>query len=155
VPPLVAEAAPEAKLLLILRDPVERFRSGVAAAIRNGTADHVGASAAEALGLSLYARNLRLWLDHFPPEQMLILQYERCVADPASELARTYRFLDLDDGFKPNAIERPVNKTIEDKMTLADDVKRRLLDLFGPDVDDLAKLVPSLDLSLWTDMDPH
>jgi hypothetical protein len=147
-PALLAQAAPEAKLLLILRDPVQRFVSGVAAATRNG-AEHIGATFAEALGHSMYARNIGRWFDHFPAEQVLVLQYERCVAAPADELARTYRFLRLDDQFQPKEISRPINKTVEQKLKLANDAQRRLSDLFAPDVAELAKLVPSLDLSLW------
>jgi hypothetical protein len=148
VPPLVAQAAPDAKLLLILRDPIERFRSGLAGEIRNGAA-HVGATIAEVVGYTMYAENLRRWLDHFPVEQILILQYERCVDQPEEQLALTYRFLGLDPDYHPTTIRRPVNKTIEDKISLDPDVKSRLRDIFAPDVAELAKLVPALDLSLW------
>lgn len=148
VPPLVARAAPEARILVILRDPIQRFRSGYAGAIRYG-AQHVGAAMAEAVGHSLYADNLRRWMDHFPAEQILIMQYERCVSAPAEELARTYRFLGLDPDHRPADIERPVNKTVEDKGRLDAEVVGRLTDIFAPDVEALAKLVPSLDLTLW------
>ena len=144
----MARAAPEARILLILRDPIQRFRSGYAGAIRYGAA-HVGAAMAEAVGHSLYADNLRRWMDHFPAEQILIMQYERCVSAPAGELARTYRFLGLDPDHRPADIERPVNKTVEDKGRLDAEVVGRLTDIFAPDVEELAKLVPSLDLSLW------
>ena len=44
----------------------------------------------------IYADQLqRLW-NAFPREQVLVLQYERCVADPASELRRTYAFIGLE-----------------------------------------------------------
>jgi len=153
VPPLVVKAAPEAKLLVILRDPVHRFHSGYAGAIRYG-ANHIGAAVAESVGHSLYADNLRRWLDDFPAEQLLVLQYEQCVAEPAGELARTYRFLGLDDAHTPPDLTRPVNKTVEQKRTLDADVDRRLQEIFAPDVAELAKLVPSLDLSLWTGVAP-
>ena len=148
VPPLVAQAAPDAKLLLILRDPMQRFRSGYAGAIRNG-ADHVGAAVAEAVGHSLYADNVRRWLDHFPADQLLILLYEECVASPAQQLERTYRFLGLDAAHRPVDLERPVNKTVEAKTRLDDDVSRRLRAIFDPDVAELAKLLPALDLGQW------
>jgi hypothetical protein len=148
VPPLVARAAPGAKILLILRDPLQRFRSGYAGAVRYGT-DHIGASVAEAVGHSLYADNVRRWLDCFPAEQLLILQYEQCVAEPAEQLRRTYAFLGLDDHHRPADLARPVNKTVEDKAPLDDEVVGRLREIFAPDVAELAKLLPSLDLSLW------
>ena len=150
VPPLVANAAPDAKLLLILRDPIQRFRSGYAAALRERRADHWGAGVAEALGHSLYADNVSRWLDHFPSEQLLILQYESCVAQPTEQLMRTYRFLGIDPDYRPKKIVRPINKTVEAKDFLDNDVELRLRDIFGPDVEKLAKLVPDLDLSLWS-----
>lgn len=149
VPPLVARAAPEARLLLILRDPLERFLSGYAGAVRYGVSTHVGANLAEAVGHSLYADNVGRWLDHFPAEQLLVLQHERCVNDPAGQLALTYRFLGLDEAYVPPDLHRPINKTVEAKARLDDDVSRRLRDIFEPDVARLAKLVPTLDLSLW------
>ena len=148
VPPLVARAAPGAKLLLILRDPLERFRSGYAGALRYG-ATHVGASVAEAVGHSLYAENVGRWLDHFPADQLLVLLYEECVARPAAQLERTYRFLGLDPGHRPATLERPVNRTVEAKAPLDDDVNERLAELFAPDVAQLAKLLPTLDFSGW------
>jgi hypothetical protein len=148
VPPLLARAAPDAKLLLMLRDPIERFRSGYAAAIRSG-ADHLGSILAEAVGQSLYADNVRRVLDEFSPDRLLTLQYERCIRDPAVYLEETYEFLDLDPTFRPAEIQRARNKTVEPKFELTDDVSRRLQDIFAPDIAQVAQLLPALDLSLW------
>jgi hypothetical protein len=88
-------------------------------------------------------------LDVFPAERLLTLQYERCTRDPAPYLEQTYRFLDLDATFRPAEIQRPRNKTVEAKFELNRDVSRRLHDIFAPDIAEIAKLLPSLDLSLW------
>jgi Sulfotransferase domain len=147
VPPLLAEAAPEARLLLTLRDPVQRFRSGVTHHLRNGTEDL--RAVFEAVRRSYYSASLRRWLDCFPREQILVLQYEHCVADPASELARTWEFLGLDPDYQPPELRRPVNRTHEGKVGLPEDVERRLREILVPDVIELAKLLPELDLSVW------
>ena len=42
-----------------------------------------------------YAAQLEWWLRHFRREQLLLLQYERCVADPQGQLTRTFEFLGL------------------------------------------------------------
>ena len=151
VPPLLAKAAPDTKLLLILRDPIERFRSGLASELRNGAA-HVGATIAEVVGYTMYAENLRRWMDHFPPEQLLVMQYEHCKAAPVEQLVATYRFLGLDPEYRPNILNRPINKTLEEKPALDAEVKSRLQDLFAPDVEQLVKLVPTLDLTVWKGM---
>jgi hypothetical protein len=148
VPPLLAKAAPDAKLLLILRDPIERFRSGYAAAIRNGD-DHIGGIVAEAIGMSLYAENVRRWLDEFPADRLLTLQYETCRRDPALHLEETYKFLDLEPTFQPPELQRERNKTVEPKLELTGDLNKRLRDIFAPDIEEIAKLLPAIDVSLW------
>ena len=66
VPPLLAKARTDTKLLLILRDPIERFRSGLASEIRNGAA-HVGATIAEVVGYTMYAGGSPALHGLFPP----------------------------------------------------------------------------------------
>ncbi len=147
VPSLLAQADPEAKLLLILRDPVQRFRSGMAHQIRGG-ADHVGSLQVRAIRRSLYTDDLKRWLEYFPAEQLLVLQYEACVADPAAELQKTFRFLGL-DGYEPPDLRRSVNRTSEGKADLPKDAVARLREIVAPDITAVASLVPELDLSLW------
>ncbi|MGO8873379.1 MAG: sulfotransferase family protein [Acidimicrobiales bacterium] len=148
VPPLLAQAAPETKLLLMLRDPVERFRSGLAHLTRNG-ADHIGRTLAEALNRSLYAESLRRWHKFYPADQLLVLQYEACVADPATQLARSHEFLGLDPDFRPKNLRGKFNRTHEAKPKLPADALERFDDIIGPDLSDLVTLLPSLDFSLW------
>ena len=96
-PALLREAAPEARLLVLLRDPVERFRSGRTLAENRLTVGSTARAAANAaFNRGLYADQLlRLWRA-FPREQVLVLQYERCVADARAQLARTFVFLGLE-----------------------------------------------------------
>ncbi len=95
VPALLARAAPRARLLVLLRDPVDRFRSGLAHRRRDRGRLTVEAWQ-DGIERGFYDEALHRWLAHFPPEQILVLQYEHCVADPAGQLARTYRFLGLE-----------------------------------------------------------
>jgi hypothetical protein len=148
VPPLLAQAAPDTKLLLLLRDPVERFRSGLTAQVRSG-ANHVGTAQSGALARSLYAQALRRWQVYFPPEQLLVMQYEACVADPAEHLQTTYEFLGLDPSHRPQDLRRQVNKTAQGSIRLAPDAMERLEEIVAPDIAALATLLPNLDLSLW------
>ena len=95
-PALLREAAPEARLLVLLRDPVERFRSGRTLAENRFTVGSTARAAANAaFNRGIYADQLmRLWTA-FPREQVLVLQYERCVADTRTQLERTYAFMGL------------------------------------------------------------
>jgi len=146
VPALLSRAAPRAKLLVILRDPVERFRSGLSFRLAQG-AEPTGATVADAVRQGFYARWLRRYLEHFPPEQLLVLQYEACAADPATELAATQRFLGLDE-HRPPDLHRPVNPSGR-KVALDEDARRRLVELYEPDVDELTRLAPRIDRGRW------
>ena len=102
-PPLLRRAAPDAKLLVLLRDPIARFRSGVThAAIHGGrvTSDVVNT----AIARGFYGAQLSHLLEHFPREQVLVLQFERCRADPAAMLKLTFEFLGLDSARYPSSI---------------------------------------------------
>jgi hypothetical protein len=146
VPPLLAQAAPRTRLLVLLRDPVERFRSGVAHHRRDRGRLTVDAYQ-DAIGRGLYHQALQQWTAHFPREQILVLQYERCKADPAGQIARTYRFLGLEP-FVGDRIDTKVNVTAQ-SLVLDQDVRRRLVDLYEPDVRALSECVVDLDLGLW------
>jgi hypothetical protein len=146
VPPLLARAAPRTRLLVLLRDPVERFRSGLAHQSRDGDRLMVRAYQ-DAVARGFYHDELRRWTAHFPREQILFLQYERCVADPTAQLARTYRFLGLDPVVVKEFNTR-VNAT-EKGFSLGQDARRRLVDLYTPDVRALSAWLPDLDMGLW------
>jgi hypothetical protein len=146
VPALLAEAAPRARILVLLRDPVERCRSGLAHERRDRGRLTVEAQQ-DVVSRGLYAEALRRWSAYFPPEQMLLLQYEQCMADPGGQLARTYRFLGLEP-FTPERIEERVNATAR-SVDLTDEVRRRLVELYTPDVRALTERFAGLDLGLW------
>lgn len=148
VRPLLIEAAPEARFILMVRDPVERAVSGVAHT-EGDPSSHHGSVLAEAVARGFYAAALRPWSAEITGGRMLVLQYEACVADPATQLARTYRFLGLDDSFQPATLHDLESPTVASKVTLAPDARRRLVDLYRDDVRDLTTLVPDLDLQLW------
>ncbi len=146
VPPLLARAAPRTRLLVLLRDPVERFRSGLVHQSRDSGRLTLRAYQ-DAVARGFYHEELRRWTAHFPRDQILILQYERCVADPAAQLARTYRFLGLDP-VVGTGIHNRVNAT-ENSFGLGQDARQRLVDLYTPDVRALSTWLADLDLGLW------
>lgn len=152
VAPLLARAAPQTKVLVILRDPVERFRSGLSFRLSQGAPDSE-ATVADAIRQGFYARCLSRYLDHFAVDQLLVLQFERCVSDPEGQLAATYRFLGLGD-HRPADLRRPVNVS-GTKRTIDPQARRRLAELYRPDVARLVSMVPGIDLSLWPNFAAH
>jgi hypothetical protein len=146
VPPLLNQAAPRARLLLLVRDPVERFCSGLAHHHRDNSESAMDPIQV-AVARGFYHDALSRWLAFFSPEQLLVLQYERCVADPVGELSRTYQFLGLDT-FVPEGMLERVNVT-ERAFAIDADARRRLVELYTEDVAALVGSFPDLDLSLW------
>jgi Sulfotransferase family len=149
-PALLARAAPHAKLLVSLRDPLARYRSHLRTRIAVLPQDaFLGAEAAIALSRSLYAYPLLRVLCHFPRERLLVLQHERCVADTAGELRRTFEFLGLDDvDWVPEEAERPLNTgpaQIEVPAGLEQDVAAT----FAEDLRRLRDIAPEIEPGLW------
>jgi Sulfotransferase family len=145
VAPLLAAAAPDARLLFLVRDPVERFRLGLAETVESRVSN-VGAGVADVTDRGFYAVQLRRLRQFFPAEHILVLQLERCVADVNGQLAATYRFLELDDGYRP---ARRVAPAPPDVPAIDATVVDRLSEVYAGDARDLAALVPDLDPELW------
>ncbi len=97
--PLLAEAAPEARYLIMLRDPVERYRSSIAPVLRRSRErgyDPLDIVIANHSVLhSMYYGQVKRALELLGRDRVLVLQYERCVDDPLAQMQRTQRFLGL------------------------------------------------------------
>jgi transglutaminase-like putative cysteine protease len=149
--PLIAQAAPGARILVLLRDPVDRYASGFARESRLARQRGEGGIAPEMVqeqrARGFYADQVERVLATFPRDRVLILQYERCRSDYERELERTYDFLGLDPSHRP-AGERdaPGDPRIRD---LAQSERDRLAREYAPDVARLVQLAPEVDPGLW------
>jgi hypothetical protein len=153
-PELLARCAPDARVLVLLRDPVERYRSGLMHHHREGEL-WTFASADEAFGRGLYGAQLERLLTWFPADQVLVQQYERCRIDTETELRRTLAFIGAD----PTApivgpLDRPVNVTRGDKPDLPEPHRRELVARYAEDLTHLFTLCPHLDTDLWPNVAP-
>jgi hypothetical protein len=150
-PALLHKAAPGARLLVLLRDPVERFRSGrTLAGNRFTVGSSARAAANAAFNRGIYADQLLRLLTLFPREQVLVLQYEQCVADPRAQLERTFDFIGLEPELKAGVdLERRVNESRGPKVVLSKWQEDQLVRRYAPENERLAALVPQLDLALW------
>jgi hypothetical protein len=85
-----------------------------------------------------------------PREQLLVLQYERCVRQPAEEFARTLRFLGVSPyDPDPRLLTMRYNQTLGDKGALSAKDEAALVAEYEAEVVLLKSLVPDIDLSLW------
>lgn len=159
----LAEAAPDAKILVIVRNPVDR----VASTLNQLVTYHAGylnlkrerayffqtySLFPEAILKCLVYQPFRRLLTLFERSQLLVLQYEQCRRDPLGEIKKTYRFLDIDDSHVPAHLDRKIHQIpyIVDKPNKRE--REMLTDFFSNDVYELISLFPDeLDLSLWPD----
>jgi hypothetical protein len=150
-PGMLAAAAPNAKLLVSLRDPVERYLSGLQRQHRVARASDAPLNAMaplDAFVRGLYHAQLTRLLDRYERSQVLVLQYERCVREPLAQLARTFAFLGVNDAaFVPDVDAHP-NRQAE-KPPLHADARRALVEAYAPDVVELCRRFPEIDLGLW------
>jgi hypothetical protein len=109
----IASDLPRAKLVAVLRDPVDRAYSNWMHLWADGLepcADVVEACDLEARrvdegwapfwhyrGLGMYGRQLADLFEHFPAEQVLVLRYRALVDDPRTALNRVCRFLGVSE----------------------------------------------------------
>ena len=142
-------AAPDARLLVMLRDPVDRYRSGLSLAANANRGELPATRAKEAFRRGLYAEQLELLFEHFPPSQVLILQYEVTRDKPLPDLARTYEFLGLDASVVPETLTEERNPAFGTRLAVPAEVREQLVDSYTPDIKRLLPLVPDLDLSRW------
>jgi hypothetical protein len=144
---LLRRIAPDAKILAIVRDPVERYRSGVALG-RKGVADP--ATALRQVGIGEYAQQLAALETFIDPARVLVLQYERCCAEPAAQLARTFEFLGLEPfALDAEVLRKPVGIVSAEKPPLSAERRSALVDTYTPGVDALVARYPEIDRSLW------
>ena len=149
-PRLLQRAAPDAKLLVLFRDPIERYRSGVMHQATRRPGRAAESNTTDSIERGRYATQLERLHVFFPPEQILVLQYEQCRADPVANWRRTLRFLGVDEAHPPPDFDQARGSTMASKkVELWDDFKDGLRVTFEPEVERLRTLVPDLDVSLW------
>ena len=148
LPAQLQQAAPGARVLVLLRDPVDRFISGNTRG-RRLAAEH-GIHGAEAdiaarnTERGMYFEPVARALEAFGRDRVLVLQYERCQSDYEGELRRTHGFLGLDPERGPAPPIRPPRA-----RSASEEERTRLGELYAPDVRRLAGLVPDLEVERW------
>ena len=153
-------AAPETRLIALVRNPIDRFISTYDRLNRvrmpflklegeRAYVQRVYSFWCEAVTHCKIADGVRAVQRRWDRSAVLVLQYEKCVADPDVELARTFRFLEVDHTFVPANLTRPVNReahVIESPDAAA---RQRLVELFRDDVAAVTAMWPEIDVSLW------
>jgi hypothetical protein len=115
VPQRIATFLPNARFVYVVRDPIERIRSHY---------DHRVAIGAEILPLgeavlsnpvyllcSCYASQVEQYLDHYPPDRLLLVKSEDLRERRSATMSRVYAFLGVDESYVPDELEHEYYKT--------------------------------------------
>jgi hypothetical protein len=113
-PGRIRDALPDARLIYLVRDPVERALSDyVHYSAQWGEPedgfDHPDHPYNVFTAPSRYARQLEAYLAHFPRDQILVVDQAELLADGQRAMAAIFRFLGADDGFTSPRFSERVN----------------------------------------------
>lgn len=97
VPEVLHTYNPELKLIYVVRDPIERMKSSYMHTFAKGNVRlPINRAVLEDpyfLNVSRYGMQIRWYLEHFPPEQLLVLTFEEVVGEAESTWEKVCRFL--------------------------------------------------------------
>ena len=105
----MAQIVPQARLIALLRNPIDRAYSHYQMQVKRGTEPRTFEEAIEQqhssyMSRGIYVDQLLRWFEYFGKEQMLILKSEDFFARPVETLKVVLTFLDLPD-WQPEAPE--------------------------------------------------
>ena len=158
VPRRIARALPHVKLIVLLRNPVDRAYSQYYHAVELGLEtlsfeaaikDEEERTARERakimqdehyesyafkhlsyLSRGIYVDQLQTWMSLFPREQFLILKSEDFYADPASSVKQVLSFLDIPESEMKEQSYKQYNNTTYSSMDSV--LRKRLVEYFEP-----------------------
>jgi SAM-dependent methyltransferase len=147
----LAQAVPEARILVMVRDPVERALSDLRFQYPRYAHDFHTLDVLAAVERSRYMQQLGPWLHAFPIEQVHIIQYEAARIDPVGQLADTWRHLDVDDPCSPDpAVLSHEHVFNRGTIVVPATVRNRMHDMLSDDATLLAEAFPDrIDPGLW------
>ncbi len=136
-PQRVRDYAADMRLIVFLREPVQRAISNHKHEVRIG---HFGGddlsfesglkNNPQYIEQGLYATHLERWLRYFDSQQLMVVFFDEVVADGADVAKRIYEFLGIDTGHVPAALSQRSNESYVNRsasLEAAKNVLRGLL----------------------------
>ena len=117
VPERIAQKLPKARLIYVVRDPIERIRSHYEHRVAIGAEKAPFKEAVSAnpvyLLSSLYASQVEQYLEYSPLDRLLLIESEDLRRHRSSTMRRVYSFLGVNRDFLPPGLEREYYRTSE------------------------------------------
>lgn len=125
VPERIKELVPAAKLIYLVRDPVERTLSHYQHSIASGKEQRPLDEALADLDdphsylacHSLYGRQFELYLEHFPAEETMVVDQAELLDDRGAVLRRAFGFLEVDPDFTSEQFEAELWRTSDRRVS--------------------------------------
>lgn len=128
-PGAIRARIPDARIIMMLRDPVERLFSNYANAAASGyartdfqtwVAEQQANEAAwqprlGSVWQGFYGRHLQSWREYFPPTQIRVYMYEEYAVAPLKVLRDLFAFLEVDPDF-PVDVSQRYNVTLQPRF---------------------------------------
>lgn len=164
----IHERCPDARILMVLRDPADRLFSHYAAAVaarstRESFADWLRAAAMREKSdtapigpvvAGRYGTNLQRYLAVFPPSRIHIAWHQDYVSDPAATVRRVFEFLGVDQArqvpvnIRLNETRVPGSRVVGSALRPGPEDRAMALRLYEDDIQLLSELT-GRDLSRW------
>lgn len=112
----MTQIVPDAKIIVILRDPVGRSYSHYWMARNRGRAEmpfEEFVESSRVLDVGCYAKHLEYLVGRFARDQVLVVFQEELKSDPSDLYATVCGFLGVDDSFVPPVMGETVNQYVE------------------------------------------
>jgi hypothetical protein len=121
VPESIKALVPHAKLIYLVRDPVDRTLSHYHHLVSSGgerrSLEELSSDLSDprtpCICASLYALQLELYLKHFSDERILVVDQARLLSDRRATLCAIFSFLDVDDSFDSSHFDSEFLKASE------------------------------------------
>ena len=151
----ILETLPKAKLIAILRNPIDRAYSNYHLGVRGGnekrsfedairedveTLEHAKSSSIAEneyyqsiveksyLARGFYAEQLKIWMNLFPKEQLIVISTEDLAADPHKTLGQVFSFL----GLPEYKVKNPQKQKAAKYPQMSPETRKFLADYFRP-----------------------
>lgn len=149
-PAAAARLLPDVPVLVVLRDPVERFRSAMRLAATRGRSWPYPVPITVQTWTGCYADQLDMWAAAVGRERMQVLVFEQVREDPQGTLDRLWRLLGLDP-VPLHDVEEESSSSSRADWDWTPGLRDTLRTLYQPQADRLARDW-GLDLSSWTSL---
>lgn len=127
----IKKHAPDVKLIVCLRNPIDRFMSGYNFDIVTGRSCERSINKTIKKGIknqskqvqnhleaSLYCEKLKFYTNLFSKKSILVILYDDVLNDPNNVMKKLYTFLNVDSSYVPEIVKKKINVTASNKVHL-------------------------------------